>query len=150
MTTIGDTVRSRWRRLLDGGAERGSGGGMSLMLVIASFAMLVIVGLVVDGGAKAAGLDQAARLAGEAARSALQAADLAPGQIPGPVASAAVDTYLTTDGTATAWSTRVNGNTVIVTVTITRPTTLLRLMLVDSWTVTVTGRADGIYGTYPS
>jgi hypothetical protein len=140
-------VRRRWRRLTDSGREDGSGGGMSLLLLIATFALLVVVGLVVDGGAKAAGLDKATRLAAEAARSGLQAANLATGTIPDTVAETEVDRYLTSAG-ATAWTTTLDGTAVIVTVTLTRPTKLLPLMGVDSWTVTATGRADGLYGLY--
>jgi Flp pilus assembly protein TadG len=140
-------VARRWRRLTDRGREDGSG-GMSLLLLIAAFALLVVVGLVVDGGAKAAGLDKATRLAAEAARSALQAANLATGNIPDTVAATEVDRYLTTAG-ATSWTTTLDGTAVIVTVTLTRPTKLLPLMGVNSWTVTATGRADGLYGLYP-
>jgi hypothetical protein len=102
---------------------------------------------VVDGGAKAAGLDEALRLAAEAARSAVAPANLDEGAVPADAATARVDSYLRQAG-ATSWSSGVDGDSVIVTVTISRPTKLLGIMQADSWTVTATGRADGLFGSY--
>jgi hypothetical protein len=136
-------LATRWRQLRHRGGEHGGGGGISLVMILAGFALIVCTGLVVDGGAKAAGLDRATRLATEAARSGLQVANLPSGQVPEVAATAEVDRYLASAGVT--GTTRIEGSQVIVTVTITGKTKLLSLMGVDSWTVTGTGRADGLY-----
>lgn len=134
----------RWVVLRGRGGEHG-GGGISLFMVLATVAVIVIVGLVVDGGAKAAGLDKASRLAAEAARSALQVANLAADEVPETAAEREVSRYLTSAG-ATSWTTRIDGSAVVVTVTLSEPTKLLSLMGFDAWTVTASSRADGLYG----
>ena len=136
-------LMARWRRLRDRGGEHGGGGGISLVLVLVTFALIVCTGLVVDGGAKAAGLDRATRLATEAARSGLQVADLPTGQVPQVAATQEVNRYLGLVGVT--GSTRIEGSQVVVTVTLTGATKLLSLMGVNSWTVAGTGRADGLY-----
>jgi hypothetical protein len=140
---FGGWLTVRWRQLRDRGGESGGGGGMSLVLVLVTFALIVCTGLVVDGGAKAAGLDRATRLATEAARSGLQVANLPTGQVPEVAATEEVNRYLGLAGVT--GSTRVEGSQVVVTVTLTGSTKLLSLMGVNSWTVTGTGRADGLY-----
>lgn len=135
---------SRWQALRARGGEAGSGGGVSLMLIIATFALIIVTGLVVDGGAQAAAADRASRLAAEAARSGLQVANLNDGgQLSDEVVNAEVDRYLTAAGVS--GTTRVNGTEVIVIVVITGDTQLLSLMGVDHFTATGTGTADGLY-----
>lgn len=137
------TLSRRWAHLRDRGPENGSG-SMSLFLVIATFALIVITGLVVDGGAKASALDRATRLASEAARSGLQVASIDSGDNRDTAVRREVDRYLRS-ADATSWTTDVGDNTVVVQVTITGPTKMLSIVGVDQWSVTGTGSADSIY-----
>lgn len=137
------TLRSRWAQLRDRGPESGSG-SMSLFLLIATFALIVITGLVVDGGAKATALDRATRIAGEAARSGLQVASIDSGDNRDTAVRRQVDRYLRS-ADATSWTTDVGDNTVVVQVTITGPTKMLSIVGVDQWSVTGTGSADSVY-----
>lgn len=137
------TLSRRWSRLRDRGTENGSG-SMSLFLVIATFALIVITGLVVDGGAKATALDRATRIASEAARSGLQVASIDSGDNRDTAVRREVDRYLRS-AAATSWTTDVGDNTVVVQVTITGSTKMLSIVGVDQWSVTGTGSADSIY-----
>jgi hypothetical protein len=134
----------RWAHLRARGGEDGSGGGMSLFLVICSIALIIVTGLVVDGGAKATALDRATRIASEAARSGLQVASVDSGEIRDVAVRREVDRYLAS-ADATSWTTDVGDNTVVVQVTITRRTKMLSIIGIDQWTVTGTGSADAIY-----
>lgn len=134
----------RWAHLRGRGPEDGSGGGMSMFLVIATFALIVITGLVVDGGAKATALDRATRIASEAARSGLQVAAVDSGDSRDTAVRREVDRYLRS-ADATSWTTDVGDNTVVVHVTLTGRTKMLSIMGIDEWSVTGTGSADSIY-----
>ena len=70
------TERYRHRRH-NGSASRGVGdGGMvTVFTALASLALLLMVGLVVDGGDRMRAVGRADRVAGEAARAAVEAAD---------------------------------------------------------------------------
>ncbi len=141
MSAGGDRIRARWRRLT-ADSERGSGGGMSLVMLISAVALLVVIGLVVDGGGKAQAMDRASRIASEAARAGLQAA------VPGNAVSTAgvlraVDQYLGAEGVTGRGS--VTGNLVRVTVTITEPTIFLSLIGVDEFTVSADGSAEILF-----
>ena len=57
-------------RQIDWHGEEGSGGGMSLLMLGAAVALMMILGLIVDGGAKARALDHAGAIAAETARAA--------------------------------------------------------------------------------
>jgi hypothetical protein len=123
-------------------SDTGSG-GMSLMLLVASVALLMILGLIVDGGAKARALDHAGAIASEAARAA--AATYRPGDAainPADADRAAQD-YLTAAG-ATGTIT-VAGLDVEATATLQQPTVFLPLVGIDAFTVTGSGQAQVVY-----
>ena len=123
-------------------SDAGSG-GTSLTMLIAAVALMMILGLVVDGGAKARALDHAGAIASEAARAA--AATYRPGDIaidPQAADKAAQD-YLTAAG-ATGTVT-VAGLDVAATATLHQPTVFLSLVGIDAFTVTGAGRAQVVY-----
>jgi len=68
----GERGHRRWGRIR--GGEAGSGGGISLVMLIGAIGLLMVLGLVMDGSARARALDRADQLASEAARAGLQAA----------------------------------------------------------------------------
>ena len=84
--TAGRSVRSAsWAQVLGAAHVRsarsepstgGDRGSVTLFVAIAAMGLLVLVGLVVDGGAKVRAVQRADRLAAEAARAAGQAIDL--------------------------------------------------------------------------
>ncbi len=123
-------------------------GSVTLFLVISVLGLLVLVGLVVDGGAKIRAIQRADALAGEAARAAGQAINT-PAAITGQArtvdrhaALAAAQTFLRTNhvtGTATV----VNGGaSVQVQVRISTPTVFLGLIGINHTTVTGQATAD--------
>lgn len=131
-------------------------GSATVFLSITVLGLLVLIGLVVDGGAKIRGIQRADALAADAARVAGQRI-VVPDAITGRdptldtgAATAAARAYLTARGvTGTVTTT---GTTVTVTVTDSTPT--LFLGLVGIHTLTVTGRASatlvpGITGAAP-
>lgn len=130
------------RRRIDWRSDTGSG-GMSLMMLIAAVAVLMILGLIVDGGAKARALDHAGAIASEAARAA--AATYRPGDvaIDPAVADQAAQDYLTAAG-ATG-SVTVTGLDVSATATLKQATVFLPLVGIDAFTVTGAGRAQVVY-----
>ena len=107
------------------------GGAVAVPTAILALAVTVMSGLAVDGVRAAQGTASADAIAAEAARAGGQAVDtvaLARGnpQIDPAAAAAAARSYLATagaDGTAV-----VDGRTITVSVTVTRPTVLLGLV----------------------
>lgn len=130
------------RRRIDWRSDTGSG-GMSLMMLVCSVALMMILGLVVDGGAKARALDHAGAIASEAARAA--AATYRPGDvaIDPAVADQAAQDYLTAAG-ATG-SVTVTGLDVSATATLKQDTVFLPLVGIDAFTVTGAGQAQVVY-----
>jgi D-arabinose 1-dehydrogenase-like Zn-dependent alcohol dehydrogenase len=130
------------RRRIDWRSDTGSG-GMSLMMLVCSVALLMILGLVVDGGAKARALDHAGAIASDAARAA--AATYRPGDvaIDPAVADQAAQDYLTAAG-ATG-SVTVTGLDVSATATLKQATVFLPLVGIDAFTVTGAGQAQVVY-----
>ena len=118
------SLRDRWSDLRSRDGEDGSGGGMSLVLLLCAMALLVVLGLVVDGGTKAQSLDRANRIAMEAA-------------------GAAVQNYLAAEGVS--GDTHVQDNRVDVTVSLSEPTKMLSMVGIDEITVTGDGYATAIY-----
>lgn len=131
-------------------------GSVALAAAIFFPAVLIVAGLVLDGGFALAARQRAASTAENAARAGAQALDIDELRRTGRVqldqraAAAAARTYLSrVGGTGTV---EVHGTTVTVTVSVRQPMTLLRLSGLT--TVTVTGRAtaraaSGITGAAP-
>lgn len=132
----------RWERLRARRSESGSGGGISLMMAIFIIALIMVLGLVIDGSAKAKALDRANQLASEAARAGLQAAT--PEGVGARAVDAAVGAYLRGEGVSDFTSV-VGKQQVAVTVTITQPTKMLSAIGIDSTTVTGRGTANFVF-----
>ena len=119
--------------------EDGSAGGFALITLVAMIGLLLVLGLVVDGGAKAAAADRANRVAMEAARAGAQV-------LTGPGSGSvdqAVQAYLAVEGVT--GTTTVTGNRVDVVVRFTRPTKILSIIGYRDFTATGAGFA---YATY--
>ena len=131
------TRPARWRRA-------GDAGSVSLFLVVAVLAMLIAVGLVVDGGHKLRATQRADDAAAEAARAALQSvrpADTIRGRRPRIDQAAAVGAaqrYLAAAGVAGSVS--VTGDRVQVQTSSSFTPAFLSLIGLGSQSVT--GRAD--------
>ncbi|MGI8416872.1 MAG: hypothetical protein ACR2P2_11845 [Nakamurella sp.] len=135
--------RARMRRLLDRGNEAGSGGGISLVMLVFAIGLFMVLGLVIDGSAKARTLDHANQLATEAARAGLQAAT--PDGIDQQRVDAVVGAYLTAGG-ITEWNSHiVGGNQIVVDVTIQQNTKMLSMVGISTMTVHGEGTADVVY-----
>jgi len=117
---------------------------MSLVLLLCAVALLVVLGLVVDGGTKAQALDRANRVAMEAAGAGAQAITAGGGDVNAAAADAAVQNYLAAEGVS--GDTQVHDNRVDVTVSLSEPTKMLSMVGIDEITVTGDGYATAIYG----
>lgn len=125
-------------------------GSASLFVLIAVVALMLAIGLVVDGGRKIEALQRADALAQEAARTASQqliahrsVRGLSP-QIDTATAQQAAGAYLAAagvQGTATA-----NATTVTVTATVTEPTTFLAAIGIADVSATATATARIVRG----
>jgi Flp pilus assembly protein TadG len=122
----------------------GQDGSVSLLLVVAALAMLIAVGLVVDGGQKLRATQRADDAAAEAARAAVlsvQPGSTVRGQRPQIDTAAAVQAgqnYLSAAGVAGSVDVR-GGQVQVRTSTSFTP---VFLSLIGLGTQTVTGRAD--------
>jgi len=123
--------------------ERGS---VTLFLAITAMGLLILAGLVVDGGAKLRATQRADQVAAEAARAAGQAinapstiAGATPATDPG-AAVAAAQTYLATTGVTGSVSITPGGTAVTVTTSESAPTVFLGLIGIH--TLPVTGQAS--------
>ena len=125
-------------------------GMVTAFVVIFTLALLLMAGLVLDGGLALAAKVQAIDDAQAAARAGAQAIDIptyrASGQITLDPAQATADAehYLAAAGHTGTVS--VNGEQVTVTVTITQPTQILSLAGIDHLTETGTGSATAEQG----
>ena len=133
----------RLRRRVDvGGDDRGS---ISVFVAFSVVGLLLIIGLVADGGLKVRAVQEADALAAEAARAAGQAIDV-PAAVGGSVrvdrqaAANAANAYLAAVDTPGAVAVSDDGQSIDVTVTLTRPTAFLSLIGITQ--VTVTGHAS--------
>lgn len=121
-------------------------GQVTAFVVILVTAVLMFAGLVLDGGLALAAKVRAIGEAQEAARSGAQEIDLAAYRADGSLhlapqrASEAAHNYLATAGHTGSVS--IVGNTVNVSVTVSQPTQLLRLVGIGSITVTGIGHAQ--------
>lgn len=108
---FGSAIVARWQ------ATRERGAGVTLLAVIMAPALLLCVGLIVDGGGKVQAARDAQGSAGEAARAAENAAASGnlTGQAAGPAAYHAARSYLNAAGVS--GSVHVTGNQVVVDTT---------------------------------
>ena len=138
--------RARWARLRNRelGGESGEGGGIAFLMLGAAVALLMVLGLVLDGSAKAHALDRANQLAYEAARAGLQTVNPSASRVDAVAVDAAVKNYLAAHGVS--GTAAIADQQVIVEVTITEPTKMLSMVGIDSMTVTGHGTANLIYG----
>ena len=140
-------MRALRHRLADTDREAGS---VTVFVAITVLGILILCGLVVDGGAKLRAVQHADRVATEAARAAGQAADpaaLAAGdaRVDRQAAADAAATFLAAaqaTGTATI---SADGTAVEVTVTTSAPTVFLGLLGIPTFTVTGHGRATLVH-----
>ena len=137
------SLRQKWTDFRSRDGEDGSGGGMSLVLLLCAVALLVVLGLVVDGGTKAQALDRANRIAMEAAAAGAQAVTTGGGDVNAAAADAAVQDYLAAEGVT--GEAQIQANRVDVAVTLTTPTKMLSMVGIDEITVTGDGYANVIY-----
>ena len=136
-------LKEKWTDFRSRDGEDGSGGGMSLVLLLCAVALLVVVGLVVDGGTKAQALDRANRIAMEAAAAGAQEVTTGGGDVNAAAADAAVQNYLAAEGVT--GDAQIQANRVDVAVTLTTPTKMLSMVGIDEITVTGDGYANVIY-----
>lgn len=128
--------------------RRDERGTVTVFVVGFMFALLVVAGLVIDGGDVLATRREAANVAESAARAGAQALDTTGARTSGgapldaPSAIARAQTYLAQTGYKGSAS--VQGNEVLVEVTITRHMFLLGLAGVTSMTVHGLGKARGV------
>jgi hypothetical protein len=137
------SLRDKWTDIRSRDGEDGSGGGMSLVLLLCAAALLVVLGLVIDGGTKAQALDRANRIAMEAAAAGAQAVTTGGGEVNAAAADAAIQNYLTAEGVR--GEAQIQANRVDVNVTLTTPTKMLSMVGIDEITVTGDGYANVIY-----
>ena len=116
---------ARWSRLRNRElrGESGEGGGISFLMLGAAVALLMVLGLVLDGSTKAHALDRANQLAYEAARAGLQTVNPSASRVDVVVVDAAVAKYLAAHGVS--GTAAIADQQVIVEVTITEPTKML-------------------------
>lgn len=131
-----------------GTASAGETGAVTLFVALAVTGLLVLLGLVVDGGAKVRAAQQADRLAAEAARAAGQAIDLAAVlggdaiRVDRRAAQAAAEEYLARSGGRGRAAVSGDGRTITVTTRASVPTVFLGLIGISE--VDVTGRAEAV------
>ena len=119
----------------------GDEGSVTLFVCVAALGLLVLAGLVVDGGAKVRALQRADRLAAEAGRAGGQAIDVRaaiPGNAPTVDSARAVraaQTFLTMQGTHGQARVADAGRAMVVDVSVSSPTIFLGLIGVNSLTV---------------
>ncbi|CAL8978640.1 hypothetical protein CELL_02920 [Cellulomonas sp. T2.31MG-18] len=135
------TARSaRWRT----DPERGS---VTVFFAISALGLLVLLGLVADGGAKLRATQQATATAAEAARAGGQALDTAAatagitGHVDRTQAVQAAEHYLTAAGVTGTVEVSADRTRLSVTVTRTTPTAFLSLIGIDQMTVTAHAQA---------
>ena len=132
-------------RPVRGDSERGS---LSLMIVVLFVALVALTGVVVDGGAKLTGDENAVAVAQEAARAAATSVDVSDAYSTGAFvvdkqqAIAAARSYLAAAGYTQYSITAEGPDAIQVSVRVTEPTRFLSLVGVDSFTCTGTATAS--------
>jgi Flp pilus assembly protein TadG len=125
-------------------------GAATVFVVVLVPALLAMAGLVIDGGYALAARQEAAATAEQAARAGADALARDSLREAGPIrlnpaaATAAANDYLARSGHA--GTARVEGQAVVVTVRITRPTAVLSAVGIDSVSSTATASAVGLTG----
>jgi Flp pilus assembly protein TadG len=123
-------------------------GAVTVFVVVFMLALMLVAGLVFDGGNVLAARQEAANVASSAARAGAQALDVAAARsssgtpLDASAAIARADSYLSQTGYSGVAS--VHGNQVLVEVTITQETFLLGLAGIASMTVHGRGEAHGL------
>ncbi len=131
--------------------EERDAGSVTVFVAVTMLGLLVLCGLVVDGGAKLRATQQADRIAAEAARAAGQAVDPA-ALVAGDVTvdrAAAVESaqgYLTAAGVTGTVALSPDGTAIEVDVMVTAPSVFLGLVGIESFSVTGHGRAVLVHG----
>jgi Flp pilus assembly protein TadG len=138
------------RRRLAGTADR-EAGSVTVFAAITVLGILILCGLVVDGGAKLRAVQHAERVATEAARAAGQAADVAAlaggeARVDRQAATDAGTAFLAAAGATGTATVSTDGTSVEVTVTATAPTAFLGLIGIPAFTVTGHGQATLVHG----
>lgn len=136
------------RRLADTDHEAGS---VTVFAAITVLGILILCGLVVDGGAKLRAVQHADRVATEAARAAGQAADVAAlaggeARVDRQTAVDAATAFLAAAGATGTATVSADGTSVEVTVTSTAPTVFLGVISIPAFTVTGHGQATLVHG----
>jgi len=142
-------LRARISRATGTDREAGS---VTVFVAITVAGLLVLCGLVADGGVKLRATQRADSVAAEAARASGQALDL-PSAIEGTrvrvdrqAAVNAATAYLAATGQTGTVSVGADGTTLDVTVTSTSPTAFLALIGITTLTVTGHGQARLVHG----
>ena len=129
---------------------RGEEGTVTAFVVVFAFALVLLAGLVIDGGLAFAAKVQAIDEAQAAARAGAQAIDIPLFRSTGEVvldpaaATQAAESYLA--ASAHTGTVRVHGDQVTVTVSITQPMQVLSIAGLGHLTVTGTGSAVAEHG----
>jgi hypothetical protein len=137
------TPRARLRLIAGNDRDTGS---VTVFVAITMVGLLVLVGLVADGGAKLRAAQRADAIAAEAARTAGQSIDLPTAVSSSDIrvdrqgAVAAANAYLTAAGATGTVTITPHGQSLQVTVTTSAPTVFLGLIGIT--TLTVTGHAQ--------
>ncbi len=145
MTTL------RARLLPPAGIDR-EAGSVTVFVAITMVGLLVLVGLVADGGAKLRAVQRADAIAAEAARTAGQVIDLPTAVSSSDIrvdlqgAVAAANAYLTAAGATGTVTITPNGQSLQVTVTTSAPTVFLGLIGITTLTVTGHAQVDLVHG----
>ena len=141
--------RARIRRAIGTEPEAGS---VTLFVAITMVGLLVLCGLVADGGVKLRATQRVDSVAAEAARAGGQALDLpsaiegTPLRVDRQAAVNAATAYLAAAGQTGTVTVAADGTTIDVTVTSTSPTAFLSLIGITTMTVTGHGQARLVHG----
>jgi len=131
--------------------EARDAGSVTVFVAVTMLGLLVLCGLVVDGGAKLRATQRADRITAEAARAAGQAVDPA-ALVAGDVTvdrAAAVESaqaYLAAAGVTGTVALSTDGTAIEVDAKVTAPSVFLGLVGIESFSVTGHGRAVLVHG----
>lgn len=126
-------------------------GSVTVFVAVTMLGLLVLCGLVVDGGAKLRATQRADRIAAEAARAAGQAVDptaLVAGDVTVDRAAAveSAQEYLAAAGVTGTVALSPDGTAIDVDAVVTAPSVFLGLVGIESFSVTGHGRAVLVHG----